>query len=185
MLTRRLGQRRVAGEPEAVRDIIARCARLPLALAVAAARAAINRDMPLAKLALELRDTAAALDSFQSGDALTDVRAVFSWSYRTLSADAARLFRWLGMCPGPDIALAAAASLIGLPLRRVRPLLAELTRVHLLTEPTPGRFGFHDLLRAYAIEQARRERQRTPSGPRPCIACSITTCTPVIPPRCC
>ncbi len=155
MLTRRLGRRRVTEEPDAVRDIIARCARLPLALAVAAARAATNRELPLAKLALELHDTAAALDSFQSGDSLTDVRAVFSWSYRTLSSDAARLFRLLGLCSGPDIALAAAASLIGLPPRRVRPLLAELTRVHLVTEPTPGRFGFHDLLRAYAIEQAR------------------------------
>ena len=56
--------------------------------------------------------------------------------------------------PARTLAAPAAASLAGLPLRRARPLLAELTRAHLLTEHTPGRYTFHDLLRAYAAELA-------------------------------
>jgi tetratricopeptide (TPR) repeat protein len=157
ILARRLGVERVAAEPDAVDEIVRRCARLPLALAVAAARAAEHPGFPLAHLARQLRDTAGSLDAFEAADALIDVRTVFSWSYRALSGDAATLFRCLGLHPGPDITTAAAASLVGLPASRVRRLLAELTQAHLLTEQTPGRFAFHDLLRAYALEQADAE----------------------------
>lgn len=77
------------------------------------------------------------------------MRAVFSWSYRSLSAAAARLFRLLALHPGPDISAGAAAALAGEPVRRP---LNELTRASLLTEHTPGRYVAHDLLRAYATE---------------------------------
>ncbi|MEV8632286.1 BTAD domain-containing putative transcriptional regulator [Streptosporangium sp. NPDC051023] len=154
LLARRLGAARVAAEPEAVEEIIARCARLPLALAVVAARAAIHSGFPLAALANELREARGGLDAFDEGDPDTQVRAVFSCSYHALGPGAARLFRLLGLHPGPDIALAAAASLAGMPVARVRPLLAELTRAHLLTQHAPGRYTFHDLLRAYATELA-------------------------------
>jgi hypothetical protein len=79
---------------------------------------------------------------------------VFSWSYCALGTDAARLFRLLGLHPGPDITIAAAASLAGIPAEQARVLLAELARAHLLAEYRPGRYAFHDLLRAYATEQA-------------------------------
>jgi tetratricopeptide (TPR) repeat protein len=79
---------------------------------------------------------------------------VLSWSYRSLPAGAARLFRLLATHPGPDVALHTAASLAGLPLDQTRTLLGELTRGHLLAEHLPGRYAFHDLLRAYASEQA-------------------------------
>ena len=95
------------------------------------------------------------LDPFDSGDVATDVRAVFSWSYRALSRGAARLFRLLGLHPGPDITLGAAASLAGITPDQARAMLAELTRGHLLAEHRPGRYAFHDLLRAYATEQAQ------------------------------
>ena len=154
LLAGRLGADRVAAEPHAVSEIIARCARLPLALAIAAAHGAPSTELPLARLAGELRDAAGRLDAFAAGDAATDVRKVFSWSYRALSTDAARLFRLLGLHPGPDIALPAATSLAGLPRRQVRELLTDLARAHLLTEHIPGRYTIHDLLRAYATEQA-------------------------------
>jgi tetratricopeptide (TPR) repeat protein len=77
---------------------------------------------------------------------------VFSWSYRALTPPAARLFRLLGLHPGPDITAPAAASLAALPLTQTRPLLAELRRAHLLTEHTPGRYTLHDLLRTYTAE---------------------------------
>jgi tetratricopeptide (TPR) repeat protein len=79
---------------------------------------------------------------------------VFACSYHALSSDAARLFRMLGLHPGPDISLAAAASLAGVPSGQARTLLTELARAHLLTEHGPGRYSFHDLLRAYAAEEA-------------------------------
>jgi tetratricopeptide (TPR) repeat protein len=154
LLARRLGAERVASEPEAAGEIVERCARLPLALAIVAARAAAKPGFPLAVTAAELRHATATLDPFDGGDLATDVRTVFSWSYRALSMGAARLFRLLGLYPGPDISAAAAASLAGVPSARARVLLAELARTHLLTEHSPGRYALHDLLRAYAAEQA-------------------------------
>jgi tetratricopeptide (TPR) repeat protein len=82
------------------------------------------------------------------------VRAVFSWSSRTLSAGAAALFRLMGLQPGPEISLPAVASLTGAPIPQVRASLAELTQAHLIDEVAPARYGFHDLLRAYAVELA-------------------------------
>ncbi len=80
---------------------------------------------------------------------------MFSWSYEQLSDPAARLFRLLGLHPGPDIAAPAAASLAAVPLAAARPMLAELDRANLITEHAPGRYTFHDLLRAYATAQTR------------------------------
>ncbi|MEV5146235.1 hypothetical protein AB0L14_17815 [Streptomyces sp. NPDC052727] len=67
-----------------------------------------------------------------------------------MSPAAARLFRLLALHPGPDVSAAGAAALAALPPRRARSLLGELAAVHLVTEPAPGRYGFHDLLRAHA-----------------------------------
>ncbi len=153
LLVRRLGPELVAAEPEAVRQIIARCARLPLALTIAATRAA-QTGFPLSALAAELAEASQRLDVLSADDPASEVRAVFSWSYTALAPPAARLFRLLGLHPGPDVSAAAAASLAALPPREVRGVLAELTRASLLTEHAPGRFAFHDLLRDYAAEQA-------------------------------
>jgi tetratricopeptide (TPR) repeat protein len=156
LLTRRLGADRVAAEPQAVAGIITSCARLPLALAIVAARAATEPHLPLHALHAGLRDRSGGgrLDTLSTDDPATDVRAVFSWSYQALTPPAARLFRLLGLHPGPDTSAPAAASLASLPLPQVRGLLGELTRANLLIEHVPGRYTFHDLLRAYATEQA-------------------------------
>ncbi|MGW7533570.1 BTAD domain-containing putative transcriptional regulator [Amycolatopsis sp. NPDC054798] len=150
LLTRRLGPERVAAESRAAQQIIAQCARLPLALAIAATRAA-ETGFSLATLADELAEVG-RLDVLSAGDPASEVRAVFSWSYHALAPEAARLFRLLGLHPGPDFSAAAAASLTGLPLARVRGPLAELTRASLLIEHLPGRYVFHDLLRDYAAD---------------------------------
>ena len=163
LLARRLGQARVAAEPHAVAEIIERCARLPLALSIAAARAAARPGFPLAAIAGQLRGATATLDPFGSTDRATDARAVFSWSCQTLSDHAATLFRLLGLHPGPDITTPAAASLAGLPSDQTRQLLTEFTHANLLLEHTPGRYSLHDLLRAYAAELAQShddEQQR-------------------------
>jgi DNA-binding SARP family transcriptional activator/Tfp pilus assembly protein PilF len=146
LLAKRIGQDRVAAEPQAVAEIVELCARLPLALAIVAARAAANRRFPLNVVATELREARGRLDAF------ADARDVFSWSYRQLGPAAQRLFRLLGLHPGPDISASAAASLAGLPPTHLRPLLTELTSASLVAEHVPGRYTFHDLLRAYATE---------------------------------
>ena len=151
LLAERLGGDRVAAEPVAVAEIITACARLPLALAIAAARAQTTR-YPLRAIAAELGAVGRQLDMLDAGDPASRVRVVFSWSYETLSAPAARLFRLLGLYPGSDLSVSAAASLAGLPTAWTHTLLTELTRASLLTERTPGRYGCHDLLGAYATE---------------------------------
>jgi tetratricopeptide (TPR) repeat protein len=154
----RLGATRVAAEPQALTELAESCAGLPLALAITAARAAARPGHLLAALAAEMHD-ADRLDALQDGDTASSVRAVFSWSYRQLSSDAARLFRLLGLHPGPDITTRAAASLAGIPAGQALGLLRELTRAHLLTEPVSGRYALHDLLRAYAVEQDEDEHE--------------------------
>ncbi|WSA20738.1 tetratricopeptide repeat protein [Streptosporangium subroseum] len=157
LLARRVGAERVAAEPEAVDAIIAQCSRLPLALAIVTARAVMNPRFPLSSLADELRQAHGGLDAFQGSDSATQVRVVFSWSYRILSTEAARLFRLLAVHPGPDIGIGAAARLADVPEDRVRSLLAELVSAHLISEHTVGRYAFHDLLRLYAAERNRDE----------------------------
>jgi DNA-binding SARP family transcriptional activator/tetratricopeptide (TPR) repeat protein len=156
LLAHRLGGARIAAEPDAVDEIIARAARLPLALAIVAARAATSPALRLEELAADLRATETGLDAFASTDTATDARSVFSWSYRALSTPAAALFRLLGLHPGPIISTTAVASLAGMPAARIQPLLAELAGAHLIAEHAPHRYVLHDLLRAYADELNRR-----------------------------
>jgi DNA-binding SARP family transcriptional activator len=152
LLARRLGAERIAGEPAAVDEIIRRCARLPLALAVTAARAAIQPGLSLQAVAGRLDAERSQLDAFTAHDPNADARAAFSWSYRTLDPDTARLFRLLGLHPGPDLSAPAAASLAGVAVPGARAMLAELVAAHLVTEHAAGRYSCHDLLRAYAVE---------------------------------
>jgi DNA-binding SARP family transcriptional activator/tetratricopeptide (TPR) repeat protein len=160
LLARRLGPARVAAEPEAVDAVLSISARLPLALAVVAARAVVRPSLPLADMAEELRASTGRLDAFAGADPRTDVRAVFSWSYRALSPDAARLFRYLALHPGPDLDVTVAASQLG-PGVAAWALLDELAAAQLVYERAPGRYAFHDLLRTYATELVAIEDSET------------------------
>ncbi|MEV0005392.1 tetratricopeptide repeat protein [Micromonospora sp. NPDC050980] len=133
------------------------CARLPLALRIAAERAASRPFMPLGELIDDLRDESALWDALtaEEGEESDAVRAVFAWSYRALNPTAARLFRLLGLHPGPDLTAPAAAALIGAATSRVRQPLDALVAAHLLEQNAPGRYQLHDLLRAYAVDQVR------------------------------
>jgi tetratricopeptide (TPR) repeat protein len=154
LITHRLGVSRVDAEPRAAAELARLCGGLPLGLTIAAARAAARPGFPLAALSAELGSGQARLDALETVDTASSVREVFSWSYRQLSEPAARMFRLLGLQPGPDISVAAAASLGGLAQHEARRSLTELSGAHLITEHQPGRFTAHDLLRAYAAEQA-------------------------------
>jgi len=146
---------RVAADPGAAAALAAQCSRLPLALRVAAEFAAARPAVCLADLVSELADQQRRLDVLGSdGDPRTAVRAVFSWSYRHLGSDAARAFRLASLHPGPDLDPYAAAALTGSTVGRARHLLDTLARAHLIQAARPGRYGMHDLLRAYARELA-------------------------------
>ena len=158
----RLGAEIADADPAERDAVIARCGGLPLALAVVCARAA---SLPLATVMAELAEEQ-GLDAFAAPGVTHDVRSVFSWSYRCLPDEAAELFRHLALHPGPDVSLAAATAMAGGDRAATRRLLRTLCDAHLLTERRPGRFVFHDLIRAYATELADRldppEHRRQP-----------------------
>jgi DNA-binding SARP family transcriptional activator len=149
-----LGTERVIGEEQAAAELVALCARLPLALGIAAARAANEPNLALATLTESMHDAARRLDVLDGGDPLASVRVVLSTSYHKLSKPAARMFRLLGLHPGRDFSAQAAASLAGVPLGQALRQLDELVRTYMLGQHAPGRYGCHDLLRAFAAEQA-------------------------------
>jgi DNA-binding SARP family transcriptional activator/tetratricopeptide (TPR) repeat protein len=156
LLTRRLGKGRVRADSGTINQIIDCCARLPLALAIVAANAGTHPHLPLSSIAGQLGNSRERLDALSTGDTpATDVRAVFSWSYRTLSDGSARLFRLLGLHRGPAISITAAASLAATPVGQITAMLKELANAHLINEGTPGRYTIHDLLHAYAEDLAR------------------------------
>ena len=151
LLARHLGPERTTGAPAAVEELITESAGLALAAVILAARAG-GTSHSLTAFAAQLRGERKRLDVMETGDAPTNLRAVFSWSYRYLTPPAARVFRLLGLHPARDVSLAAVASLAGIPPRDARAVMRELSRAHLVAEPFPGTFSVHDLLHAYAAE---------------------------------
>lgn len=164
LLASHLGPQRMAAEPQAVADLLACCAGLPLAIRIVAARTQHQPGFPLAVLAEELRDTAARLDGLDAGDLHSNLRVVLSWSARALSGTAALLLGLLAIAPGPDISLPAVAALAALPVHRTRLVLRELENASLVQQPTPGRYRMHDLIRLFAADpdhgrEARETRE--------------------------
>lgn len=154
LLAARLGRERVTVDPDTTAELVSLCGRLPLALAITAARADARPHLPLAICAAELRDARQRLDALDGGDPDSNLRAVFSWSCQDLSDEAASLFQLLGIHPGPDVSVTATASLAGTELAQTRTSLRQLVSLNLVTEHRPGRYSLHDLLRAYATDQA-------------------------------
>ncbi|WP_344604075.1 AfsR/SARP family transcriptional regulator [Streptomyces glaucus] len=156
-------------EAPQVRPIVDRCGRLPLAVAVVAARAAAHPERPLAQIESELSAAGRSLDGFSDDNLDNDVRAVFSSSYRTLGPQAARLFRLLPLHPGPDATVTALAGLAGTPPRETAAAVGELVRARLLTVRQRDRYRSHDLVLTYAAELAGPAGAGSaagPSGPR-------------------
>ncbi|MGW6441454.1 AfsR/SARP family transcriptional regulator [Lentzea sp. NPDC055074] len=157
LLATHLGEARPAAEPGVTDELLTRCAGLPLAIGIVAARASAHPDFPLSALAGELREQGELLDALDAGEDLVSLRAVFSWSYNALSAEAAAVFGAVGIAPGADVGVPAVASLTALPLARARACLRELEQAHLVGQHVPGRYRMHDLVRLYAAERAHRD----------------------------
>ncbi|MBE1876862.1 AfsR/SARP family transcriptional regulator [Myceligenerans pegani] len=164
LLAARVGGERSAAERDAALRIVERCAGLPLAIVIAAARVLARPTFPMSAVAAELGDGGARLDTLGEDDAAADVRSVFATSYRALSPRAARMFRLLGIHPGPDISAEATVPLLGDSEDAARRAMAELVRVNLVAEHVPGRYAMHDLVAEYARERAQEDEPEPGRG---------------------
>jgi hypothetical protein len=156
LLSRTAGPGRVDAEPEAASKVVRLCGYLPLAVRIAGARLATRPGMSLAALAERLSDERARLAELSAGD--VGVRASFALSYQALDSDVSRMFRRLGLIPGPDFGRFVAAALLGRTPDEAERLLESLVDAHLVEMASrTGRYRFHDLVRLYAREKARTE----------------------------
>jgi tetratricopeptide (TPR) repeat protein len=157
-LLRQLIGPRVDTESDAAAALADGCARLPLALRVAAELAASRPVLSLTDMVGEFADHQRRLDMLDAGgDPRADIRAVFSWSLKHLPPDTARAFRRVGLHPGTDADIYASAALMAASLSQAHRTLNRLTRAHLVHPMGQGRYGMHDLLRAYAISLAAED----------------------------
>ncbi|PSL54205.1 DNA-binding SARP family transcriptional activator [Saccharothrix carnea] len=147
LLTRRLGTSQVAAEPAAVAELTALGGGFPLVLSIIAGWAHTWPELSLSALAAELRDGA-----LHDDDPTASLSTVLSWSHRALTTEQAAVFGLLGTAPGPDLSLAAAAALTGMPAASARAALRALEQVSLLTRDRAGRYRMHDLIRRYATD---------------------------------
>ncbi|MFC3895847.1 BTAD domain-containing putative transcriptional regulator [Lentzea rhizosphaerae] len=154
LLATRIGDRRVNAEPGLTNDLIELCGRHPLALAITARHATTHPAIPLAEHAAELRDLGLAVLDHDI-DPTASLPAVLSWSLHRLTDEQRVTFALLGIAPGPDIDLPAAAALTGLSEAQTRKVLRTLEEHSLLDRHPHGRCRMHDLVRAYAAETAR------------------------------
>jgi tetratricopeptide (TPR) repeat protein/transcriptional regulator with XRE-family HTH domain len=136
-----------SGDP-AVREITRLCGCLPLAIGMVARQLYHHPAWTAAGLAAEL---AAAVDRLELlATENLSVAAAFDLSYDDLTPEQQRLFRRLGLHPGADIDRYAVAALDGTDLTAARRGLEALYEHYLLTEPDPGRYRMHDLIREHA-----------------------------------
>ncbi|MFD0346392.1 NB-ARC domain-containing protein [Kitasatospora aburaviensis] len=160
LLGRTIGAERLAAEPEAALELVVACGHLPLAVRIVAARLAARPGWTVATLSRRLQVERRRIDELRIGDLA--VAAAFELSYRQLTADQARAFRLVASVDGPDIGLPAAAALLDLDEYDAEDLLEALVDVAMVESPFPGRYRYHDLLRAFA-----RRRPAEGAGPGP------------------
>ncbi|MEV0732313.1 tetratricopeptide repeat protein [Polymorphospora sp. NPDC050346] len=147
LFTERVGHRALH-EPEAVDRITRLCGYLPLAITLTAARLLTHGSWTVTDIADDLAEARDRLAELASGDLA--VAAAFDLSYHDLPPDRRRLFRRLGLHPGPDLDRYAAAALDNTNPDQAKHGLANLLEHNLITEPHHGRYRFHDLIAEYA-----------------------------------
>ncbi|GAB1817667.1 AfsR/SARP family transcriptional regulator [Herbidospora sp. RD11066] len=134
--------------PGLLDEIVDLCGRLPLAIRIAAARLRMRPSWTPAHLADRMRDHRHRLSELEVGP--LSIAAALDLSYHHLTPNQQDMYRLLGLHPGPDIERYAAAALVGTTPEHAARLLDDLVDAHLLQEPVPGRYRFHDLPRAHA-----------------------------------
>ena len=164
-IVERVGREQETAEPEVLAEIVDRCGRLPLALAIVAARVTADAHPSLGEIAADLRRTHGTLAGFCDDGLVRDLRSVFHSSYRLLSPGAARMLRLLSLYRGSEITVQAAATSIGGTVAHAREQMGELLRTRLVSRLRPSHFQLHILVRAYAAEL--RTALETEAGPEP------------------
>ncbi|MFD0367443.1 BTAD domain-containing putative transcriptional regulator [Streptomyces sp. NPDC127114] len=162
LLGRTIGEERLAAEREAALDLVVACGYLPLAVRIVAARLAARPGWTVETLSRRLHVERRRIDELRIGDLA--VAAAFELSYRQLTADQARAFRLVASVDGPDIGLPAAAALLDLDEYDAEDLLEALVDVAMVESPFPGRYRYHDLLRAFARRRPTEEGGAAPAG---------------------
>ncbi|MEU3460671.1 BTAD domain-containing putative transcriptional regulator [Streptomyces sp. NPDC006733] len=153
------GVDRVAAEPGAADEVVRACGGLPLAVQIAAARLRHRPGWTLSHVRDRLADEDRRLDELAAED--RSVAAAFALSYRSLEPAQRRMFRLLGLFPGTEIGLHAAAALSDTSPAVTDRLLENLVDCQLLDGPRPGRYRLHDLLKVYAARECRRTEEIT------------------------
>jgi DNA-binding SARP family transcriptional activator len=157
LLARLVGHERLEAEPDAVAGVAKACARLPLALRIAAAHLSQHPGRSLADYVAELSTGDRLVALTADGDEETAVRSAMETSYQALPVEIRRAFRLLGLVPGPDFSPAAVAAMASAPVERAARWLSHMAGAHLVEEHVAGRYTFHDLLRLYAGQLAADE----------------------------
>lgn len=160
MLRGLIGPDRCDAEPDAVADLIRICGGLPLAVRVAATRLAGRPHLGVSDVVADITDGRARRDHALSAgpsDVDSAVQAVFDWSYTQLPSDQARVFRRLGLHPGPEFDVRAVAALTGLDVGTAYRSLELLAELHLVEPAGRRRYSTHDLLYFYAARRAEIE----------------------------
>lgn len=145
-------------ESDALAELVRLCERLPLALRIAASRIATRPYVSVGDVVDDVRDDRHRLAALSgSGDARSALRDVFAWSYARLPGDQAQMFRLLGLHPGREFGVHAAAAVAGVDVPTACRLLDDLADIHLVEPVGRNRYQMHDLLNAYAAERADSE----------------------------
>ena len=156
LTARVIGRHRVVVDPRAVAALVELCARLPLALRVAASRVSARPHMTVADVVADLADGRNGLDALSvTGDDRSEVRTVFDWSYTCLAVEHGRTFRLLGLHPGTEFSVSAVAALTGLDEALAYRHLEALADLHLVEPVARRRYWMHDLLHAFAAHRAQ------------------------------
>lgn len=166
LLARLIHEERPEDSAVALRELALLCARLPLALRIAAEHALSRPLASIGELIADLRTQSAlwralTVDEYSQWDEPVLAHSVFAWSYQALPKTAARVFWLLSLHPGPDFSEAAAVALTGQAMPGQA--LDILVGAHLLERLAGNRYQFHDLVRSYAVDQSREE---DPTGRR-------------------
>jgi DNA-binding SARP family transcriptional activator len=149
------GDVRPAAEPEATAAVVRICGNLPLAVQIAGARLRHRGAWNIAHLLDRLGDEERRLAELRVED--RSVAVAFGLSYRSQTPDRQRIFRLLGLFPGPEFTVRAAAALAGTDALEADEALEDLVDAHLLDQSSAGRYRFHDLLGVFAARQCREE----------------------------
>jgi tetratricopeptide (TPR) repeat protein len=157
LLANIVGEGRLADQPPELQvELVELCGRLPLAIRIAARRLQSHPTWRVSDLVARLRDRQHRLGELAAGQ--RSVTAALDLSYQDLNPDQQQAYGLLGSHPGPDFDGYATAALLDTTLPRAGRVLDQLLEVHLLQEPAPGRYRFHDLVRAHAAHTATNEQ---------------------------